>query len=343
MPRPFAIVAAVTILAGILLAVAVCKPSFGAPSDAEGQQDPAGTPAADSAPGRTFDPGRLKPGPARSGPITVERSSPLVGGSVDLKGGRLTIRDGGTVDGVDIFNGPNNWGAVDITGNFTTLKNSVIHDSRDAGVVINSQGKPGQRFAVITDNVFRDLGDDAVHVIGTNRGDGQAPSFEMAQVGHLIARNLSERTGTRDRRRSWSFEIQDGCRDIVMEDNRADNTFSLAGHTNLTFVRNTVTATTQVWGFEFGNQRGSLWEENLATTTGRFVEAFAFTGRNADSNVGNTIRGNAVHHAESGFPLALGRANTFADNCFSDVRRWRYAKDRYDARDDVVTNDHECP
>ena len=303
---------------------------------------PSATPMADvQAP--LFAPGQLKPGPQRYGPITIDAASPLVGGSVDLQGGVLTVLDGGVVDGVDIYNGSSWWGAVYIAGNFATLKNSVVHDSNDAGLLINSEGATGQKYAVVTDNIFRDLGDDAIHVKGTNRGDGQAPSYEMAQAGHYIARNLAQRTGTRDASRSWSFEIQDGCQDIVMEDNQADNTYSIVGHSNLTFRRNTMIGTWQAWSFELGNVRGSLWEGNVATTSGRLYEAIGFTGNDGESNVGNTFARNAFHHADNGFPLAFGHSNDLVDNCFEDVTRWSYAKDQYDAADDLVSNEHTCP
>ncbi|MDP9265955.1 MAG: hypothetical protein M3O91_07560 [Chloroflexota bacterium] len=95
--------------------------------------------------------------------------------------------------------------------------------------------------------------------------------------------------------------------------------------------------------FEFGNMRGSLWEGKVAKTTGRFAEALGFTGDNSESNVGNTLRGNAFHHADSGFPLALGHTNNFYDNCFDDVSRWMYVKAQYDASADLATNDHSRP
>ena len=291
----------------------------------------------------TINPGQLKSGPARTGSITVDAAHPLVGGSVDLRGGNITIRDDGVVDGVDIFNGTSSSGAVFIAGDRATIKNSVIRNSGDAGVLLNSDGSRGQKSATITDNAFRDLGDDAIHVKGTNRGDGQAPSYDMAQAGHYIARNSSTRTGTKDSSRSWSYEIQDGVQDMVMDDNWADNTYSIVGHTNLTFRRNTSIATSQPWGFEFGNMRASLWEGNVARSSGRFFEAIGFTGLNSESNVGNTLRGNALHHADNGLPLALGHNNNFYDNCYDDVSRWMYSKDQYNAGADVVSGQKACP
>jgi len=238
-----------------------------------------------------------------------------------------------TVDGVEIFNtGSGFGGGVYVNGNNVYLHDLFIHNTGNDGINVNRDGDAnGIKNLTITNVLIQDTGEDSIHIKGTNRGDGQAPTQAAAMENIRITYTKSLRANDAP---GFGFEFQDGQLNCYFAYNDSDRTYSVVGHTGLQMIGNTVTAPN--WGYEVGNMVNSVWDSNLAQ--GSLSTGFAFTGDTVNSNTGTTYRNNRVSNANVGFELSNGQRNTFTNNGFHSVGTWsQNSGSSYDDTHDVTT------
>ncbi len=258
----------------------------------------------------------------------------MTGGTIDAQGKNVAVemRDNSTLDGVEIFNTSASYGGgIYVQGNGVNIHDVFIHNTGNDGININRDGDPngGIKNLTITNVLIQDTGGDSIHIKGTNRGDGQAPSQLAAMENIRITYTKSVRSlGT------FSFEFQDGQLNCYFANNVADKTFSVVGHTGLQMLNNAVN-TTLPWGYEVGNMVGSTWDNNLST--GATEAGFAFTGDTVTSNKNSTYSNNRVSGGGYGFELSNGSYNTFTINGFHSVGEWFHNNGNYDQSHDVTT------
>jgi len=279
----------------------------------------------------------LKSGPARFGRQILGAGETMIGGTIDAQGEdvALEVSDDSTVDGVEIFNTGSGYGAaIMVNGDRVYIHDCFIHNTANDGINVNRDGDAhGIKDLTITNCLIQDNGGDSIHIKGSNRGDGQAPTQAAAMENIRITYTKSVRS-----RGSFGFEFQDGQLNCYFAYNESDTTYSVVGHTGLQMIGNTVT--TNGWGYEVGNMVNGLWDSNLAD--GSISTAFAFTGDTVNSNTGTTYRNNRVSNASDGFSLSYGQRNTFTNNGFHNVGTWSQNSGlSYDDSHDVTTGAYE--
>lgn len=215
----------------------------------------------------------LKAGPARTGAITLAVGQTLTGGSVDCQGANFCVKmaNNSTIDGVEITNAQTtSYGAaIDMnTASNATVINSWIHNTGADGLMCNTDNGPGMSNNLVQDNRFDHLGGDALHFKGTNADwqNGTWIPASQRNVGHRIIGNVSVCAWNCSNFSSaveFSYEVQDGQVDMIINNNYADSVFSIVGHIGSSqlggsgftqVVGNYVK--TNSWGFEIGNVRG---------------------------------------------------------------------------------------
>jgi hypothetical protein len=300
---------------------------------------PRATAAATSTPTAGHPAGQpiLKSGPARFGRQVLGAGESMIGGTIDAQGEdvALEVSDDSTVDGVEIFNtGSGYGGGIYVQGNGINIHDCYIHNTGNDGININRDGDAnGIKNLTITNCLLQDNGGDSIHIKGTNRGDGQAPSQAAAMENIRITYTKSVRS-----KGTFGFEFQDGQLNCYFAYNESDTTYSVVGHTGLQMIGNVVTVNNP-WGYESGNMVNSIWDGNLAQ--GSLGVGIAFTGDTVNSNTGTIYRNNKVSNASIGFQLSNGQRNTFTNNGFHNVGTWSQNNGNYDASRDVTTGSYE--
>jgi hypothetical protein len=303
---------------------------------------PTPTPTATLAPTAAGKP-VLKSGPARVGYQLLGAGQTMTGGTIDAQGKNVAVemRDNSTLDGVEIFNTSASYGGgIYVQGNGVNIHDVFIHNTGNDGININRDGDPngGIKNLTITNVLIQDTGGDSIHIKGTNRGDGQAPTQAAAMENIRITYTKSLRShNTAPPGWGWGFEFQDGQLNCYFAYNDSDHPYSVVGHTGLQMLNNTV-ETTEPWGFEVGNMIGSTWDNN--TATGATEAGFAFTGNTVTSNKNSTYSNNRVSGGGYGFELSNGSYNTFTNNGFHNVGEWFHNNGNYDQSHDVTTGAH---
>jgi len=277
-------------------------------------------------------------GPARVGAQIVAAGTTLSCGTVDARGANVAIemRDNSTLYGVEIFNTGTTWGAgILVNGNGVNIHDCSIHNTGNDGIILDRDGDPnGIKNATITNCLIQDTGQDAIHIKGTNRGDGQAPTQAAAMENIRITYTKALRSNSAS---GFGFEFQDGQLNCYFANNDSDRAYSIVGGTGLRVLNNTVT-TAQPWGYEVGNMVNGLWDSNLST--GATEAGFAFTGDRVTDNMNSTYSNNRVSGGGYGFELAHGSYNTFTNNGFHNVGEWFHNNGDYDASHDVTTGSY---
>ena len=275
-------------------------------------------------------------GPARVGAQIVAVGTTMSCGTVDARGANVAVemRDNSTLYGVEIFNTGTGYGAgIIVNGNGVNIHDCSIHNTGNDGIILNRDGDPnGIKNATITNCLIQDTGQDSIHIKGTNRGDGQAPTQAASMENIRITFTKALRSNSTS---GFGFEFQDGQLNCYFANNESDHAFSVVGHTGLQMLNNTVTA--PIWGYEVGNMVGSTWDNNLSigASTG-----FAFTGDTVNSNINTTYSNNRVSGGSIGFQLSNGQRNTFTNNGFHTAGTWFQNNGNYDASHDVTTGSY---
>jgi hypothetical protein len=261
----------------------------------------------------------LKAGPARTGEYFMQPGETLTGGSINCTGRIwcLHMANNSTVDGVEIF-GTNvtPYGAAVEMNSASNAKiiNSYIHDVGGDGLMINTDGGPGQSNNLVQDNRFENTGTDAVHFKGTNapwNGGAWIPASKYNR-NHKLIGNVSIGSWRNGGNDHFSYEIQDGQVDVVIQNNYADATYSLVGEVGSSQLGGTgrvqITGNyvkSATYAFEIGNVRGADIRGNTFDAVRvSVVNTGAADSLNANNTYGpdNFINGasNVIHLAWDG-------------------------------------------
>jgi hypothetical protein len=244
----------------------------------------------------------LKSGPARIGEIYLSEGETLTGGSVNCTGHTWCVHmaNNSTIDGVEIY-GTNvtDYGAA-IDMNYASnakVINSYIHDVGADGLMCNTDSSTGMSNNLVQDNRFENTGRDAMHFKGTNalwNNGAWIPDYKRNK-NHKIIGNVSIRAW-RNGGDSFSYELQDGQLDMVIQNNYADETYSLvglvgssqlggSGRVQITGNYVNTSNSGSGWGFEIGNVRGATVQGNTFDGTPWSV---VNTGNVDQENVNNS-------------------------------------------------------
>jgi hypothetical protein len=175
-----------------------------------------------------------------------------------------------TLDGVEIFgtNKTTYGAAIEMnSASRARVINNYIHNVGGNGLMCNTDTSPGRNNNLVQDNLFENTGTEAIFFMGTNanwNGGTWIPSLQR-NTGHKIIGNVSVNSGrNRATPDLFSYVIQDGQVDVIIQNNYADATYSLVGligssqlggSGRVQITGNYVKAAS--FAFEIGNVRGA--------------------------------------------------------------------------------------